>query len=295
MRLGGTRFRPETVAELDAMVETFDVYGLSAIVAPLRIEDMSDEEAVRFGDRSEELGLVIGEAHYLVNLMTRDPVARDERITRLRALLRKADLMRARCVLGFAGSASPIDDIGVPDAYNFSEAFKAEFREIVIEVLDGLELNTAKFLLEANPKAFFYGPEAIAECIRGVGHPNFGVHLDQMNMVDQHSYFDTTDLINRTFDLLADHIGAVHMKDIRWDWDCPMNQFLKFDEVLIGDGVLDYHTFFTRLSQLDPDLPCICEHLETEGEYAINFARVRHIAAEVGAEFVGRHTTDPAG
>src|SRR4051794_31152451 len=99
MRLGGTRFRPETVAELDRMVETLDVYGLSAIAAPMRIEEMSDAEAVAFGDRAQELGLVIAEAHYLVNLMTRDPVARGERIARLRALLRKAELMRSRCVL----------------------------------------------------------------------------------------------------------------------------------------------------------------------------------------------------
>jgi sugar phosphate isomerase/epimerase len=285
MRLGGTRFRPETVAELDGMVETLDVYGLSAIAAPMRIEEMSDAEAVAFGDRAQELGLVIAEAHYLVNLMTRDPVARGERIARLRALLRKAELMRSRCVLGFAGSASPLDSIGAPDAYNFSDGFKAEFREVVLEVLDGLELSTAKFLVEANPKAFFYGPEAIAECIQGVDHPMFGVHLDQMNMVDQYSYFDTTDLINRTFDLLSDHIGGVHMKDIRWDWEYL---FMKFDEVLIGDGVLDYHTLLTRLRELPPDLPCLCEHMETEGEFAINFARVRSIAAEVGAEFLPR-------
>jgi sugar phosphate isomerase/epimerase len=283
------------VAELDAMVETLDVYGLSAIVAPMRIEEMSDKEAVQFGDRSEELGLVIGEAHYLVNLLTRDPVARAERIARLRALLRKAELMRSRCVLGFAGSASPFDDIGAPDAYNFTDAFKAEFREVALEVLDGLDLSTAKFLIEANPKTFFYDPEAIAECVHGVGHSSFGVHLDQMNMVDQRSYFDTTELINRTFDLLADYIGGVHMKDVLWDWDCPMNQFLKFDEVLIGDGVLDYHTFLTRLNTLDRDLPCMCEHLATEGEYAINFARVRRIAAETGVEIVGRDTRTGTG
>jgi sugar phosphate isomerase/epimerase len=106
-----------------------------------------------------------------------------------------------------------------------------------------------------------------------------------MNMVDQFSYYDTTSLINSTFDLLGDHIVGAHLKDIYLDWN---HNFLRLDEVLIGDGVLDYTTLLNRLARLDRDLPCFCEHLDAEGDYAINFARLHHLAAKLGHDFVAR-------
>jgi sugar phosphate isomerase/epimerase len=286
MRLGGMIFRPETVGELDATVEALDTYGLSAIVGPRRVGTMSDEEAAEYGDRADELDLVIGETHFLENLMTRDEATRAERIERLRTGLRKADLMRSRGVIGFAGSASPIDYIGAPDPHNFTDEFRAELREVVLRALDGLDLSVTKLLFEANPNTFFYGPVEIAEFVNSVDHPLFGVHLDQMNMVSQANYFHTTDLINTTFELLGEHIGGAHLKDVNWDWKYGL--LLKFDEVLIGDGVLDYPTMIAQLAKLDPDLPCLCEHLETEAEYAVNFSRVHAIANEAGTPFVRR-------
>lgn len=286
MRLGGTIFRPETVGELDSIVEALDTYGLSTIVGPRRVGEMSDREAVEFGDRAEQLDVVIGETHFLENLMTRDRTTRAERVERLRVRLRKSDLMRSRGVIGFAGSASPVDYIGAPDRHNFTDEFKAELREVVLEVLDGLDLGVTKLWFEANPNTFFYGPAEIAEFVRSVGHPLFGVHLDQMNMVSQANYFHTTELIDTTFELLGSHIGGAHLKDVSWDWEYGL--LLKFDEVLIGDGALDYPTLIGHLAKLDPDLPCICEHLQTEAEYAVNFSRLHALAEAAGSPFVKR-------
>jgi hypothetical protein len=64
--------------------------------------------------------------------------------------------------------------------------------------------------------------------------------------------------------------------------------FMKFDEVLIGDGVLDYSTLLRHLDRLDPDLTCFCEHLHSEGLYAVNFARLHHLAESVGTRFLRR-------
>jgi sugar phosphate isomerase/epimerase len=283
MRLGGMLFRPETIAELDAIVPALDTYGLSAIVAPLALAEMSDDDARAFGQRARELDIVIAEAHYLVNLLVRDPQLRAERVLELRTLLRKADLMGCRGVIGFVGTIDPVDDIGKPHPYLFTDDCKREFREVVLSVLDGLELDACDYMVEGSPKSFFYRPEEIAEFMASISHPSFGFHLDQMNMVDQRSYFHTTELIDTTFDLLASYIRGVHLKDILWDWEF---MFLKFDEVLIGDGVLDYATLLQHLSRLPPDMPALCEHLETEGEYAMNFARVHALAAAGDSPFV---------
>ncbi len=110
-------------------------------------------------------------------------------------------------------------------------------------------------------------------------------HLDQMNMVNQDYFFNTTKLINKTFDLLGDKVFSVHLKDIRCDHD---HMFLKWDEVYIGDGVMDYDTYLKRLAKLHPDLPCYCEHMAHEQDYALCFARLHHIAKRNGLKFLPR-------
>jgi sugar phosphate isomerase/epimerase len=202
-----------------------------------------------------------------------------------RSLLRKADLMRARCLLGFAGSAAPQDSISIPCAHNYTDAFMAELRELILRVLDGIELRFTNYGLEASPKTFFYGPERCAALVDAVDHPNFGVHLDLMNMVSQDTYFHTTELIERTFELLGDRIFAAHIKDISWDWDY---QFLKFDECIVGDGVLDCSSYIGRLAQMDEDFPCMCEHLEVEQDYVVSFDRLHRLAADLGTSWLPR-------
>ena len=83
-----------------------------------------------------------------------------------------------------------------------------------------------------------------------------------------------------------DHIISVHLKGIQWDYS---HMFLKWDEVDIGDGVMDYDTYLKKLAALDPDIPCYCEHMETEKDYALNFARLHHIAKKNGLEFKARN------
>jgi sugar phosphate isomerase/epimerase len=282
-------FRAEHVDELDAVAEKLDRYGLSAIAAPVRTAEMSEEECVEFGDKAHALGIVISEVHFLRNLPAPDAQTRAARVEEARSLLRKADLMRARCLLGFAGSASPEDRISVPCAHNYTEAFVAELRELILRVLDGIELRYTKYGLEASPKTFFYRPEGCAALVDAVDHPDFGVHLDIMNMVSHDTYFHTTELIDRTFKLLGERIFAAHIKDISWDWDY---QFLKFDERVVGDGVLDVPTYIGHIAKMDENFPCMCEHLEVEEDYVVSFERLHRIAADLGTSWIPR--TQPA-
>jgi sugar phosphate isomerase/epimerase len=114
------------------------------------------------------------------------------------------------------------------------------------------------------------------------------LHLDLVNMVGRRDYFDTAGLAQRTFALLSDRVVAAHLKDLRWDHD---HMQVKWDEVLIGDGVMDHDAYLGGLVALDPDLPCFCEHLPTEAEFAENFARLHRVAERIGARFLRRGTT----
>ena len=61
MRLGGY-FLANSIDELEPLCEKLDIYGLSAIPAPGRLAEMTEDECAEFGECARKLGLVVGEA-----------------------------------------------------------------------------------------------------------------------------------------------------------------------------------------------------------------------------------------
>jgi sugar phosphate isomerase/epimerase len=284
MRLGGF-FAAERTEQLEPLCASLDAHGLSAIPAPSRLASMSDDECREFGEVARGLGLVIGEAGMWDNLMTADPDRRAERIGLVRTLLRKADLAGCRCVVTLVGSTDPSDDPLAPDATMLGPSGIAGFREVILRTLDGLELQGVRYGIEPWRTTFFYQPEDIAAFLDSVGHPALGLHLDLVNMVGRRSYFDTAELAGRTFELVGDRIVGAHLKDLRWD---VRHMGLKWDETLVGDGVMDYGALLRGLAALDLDLACFCEHLSSEAEYVANFERIHAAAERAGVRFLRR-------
>ena len=291
MRLGAAdaAFAAERIDDLAPLCDRLDTYGLSAIVAPGRLAEMSDGELECYGQRARSLGLVVGEAFYYANMMAREPLQRSRHAANVRSMLVKAQRMGCRSVITLVGTNHPSDNPTAPhatDGYMHSDEAADEFRQVVLRVLDGLELPDVKYIIEPWNNTFFYQPERIRAFIDSVGHPMLGLHMDQMNMVHQSDYYDTTALIGRTFDLLADKVFSVHLKDIRMTRG--PGDFMAFKEVRIGEGAMDYETYLRRLADLPADTPCYCEHLAGEGDYALNFARLHRLAESVGAAFLPR-------
>jgi sugar phosphate isomerase/epimerase len=289
VRLGGW-YSAERAEDLENLCQMLDRHGLSAIPAPNRIAEMPDDECVAFGETARELGLVIGEAGMWENLMTANPAARTARIERIRTLLRKAELMGCRCVISLVGSGHPSDSMLAPDRTMLTADGQRAFREVALRIVDGLDLARTCYAIEPWRTSFFYRPEDIAAFLDDVGHPNVRLHLDLVNMVGRRDYFETAGLAERTFALLSDRIVAAHLKDLRWDHDYMA---LKWDEVLVGDGVMDYEAYLGGLAAMDPDLPCFCEHLATEAAYGENFSRLHRVADGIGARFLPRDPTIP--
>jgi len=282
-------FAAEQIDGIEPLCDRLDTYGLSAIVAPGRLADMSDGELEQYGDKARSLGLVIGEAFYYANMMAREAQQRSRHVANVRSMLVKAERMGCRSVITLVGTNHPSDNPTQPhptDPYMHSDEAAEEFRRIVLRTLDGLELANVKYIIEPWNNTFFYQPERIRAFIDSVGHPMLGLHLDQMNMVHQSDYYDTTGLINRTFDLLADKVFSVHLKDICFTRG--PGDFMAFKKVRIGEGAMDYETYLRRLAELPADTPCYCEHLAGEGDYALNFAQLHRLAESVGVSFLPR-------
>ncbi|MBT3268546.1 sugar phosphate isomerase/epimerase [Candidatus Poribacteria bacterium] len=281
MRLGGF-FSAATRDDLERVADRLDCYGLAAIPAPGGYHEWPDAECSAYGEEASRLDIVIGECGYWANLLVRDGETRATRINDIRARLAKAEVLGCGSVVSLVGSAHPSGGAAAPDAYNYSDACKDEFREIVLRILDGLSLDRTKYIIEPWHNTFFYKPADIAEFIDRVDHPAFGLHLDLMNMISQETFYDTTGLARETFALLSDHVASVHLKDAQFD---ASHHWVKWDEVDIGDGVMDYEAYLTGLAELDEDMPCYCEHMSEEREYALNFARLHHLAKGAGVAF----------
>ena len=284
MRLGGF-YSAERAQELEALCERLDRHGLSAIPAPNRLGEMADDECVAFGEAARSLGLVIGETGMWENLMTSDQDRRAERIDRVRTLLRKAELMGCACVISLVGSGHPSDSMLAPDAAMLTAEGASAFREVALRILDGLQLECTVYAIEPWRTSFFYQPEDIRAFLDDVDHPRLRLHLDLVNMVSRRSYFDTAGLAERTFALLSDRIAGAHLKDLRW---IPEHMQIRWDEVMVGDGVMNLEAYLGGLAGLDPELPCFCEHLATEAEYVESFTRLHRIADRIGARFLPR-------
>lgn len=273
--------RPTSVEEFDDIVPQLDNYGLSAIGAPYPIENYTPEECARFGEKARELGIMVGEASNSCNLMASDQAVVDSGIESVRKGLQNADLMQCRTLHILVGTKEESGGHSLLAAhpYMYTDECKSELREVVLRIMDGLDLKHTRFLIEPFNHTFFYQPEDIREFLDSVGHPMVGVQGDVVNMIAFDSYFDTTSLINRAFDLLSEHIYAAHIKDMAWDYG---HLSLKWDEVLIGKGTFDITTYLKRLDQLDPETPVYTEHLPDEQAYAHNFAQIYDAARDAG-------------
>ena len=62
----------------------------------------------------------------------------------------------------------------------------------------------------------------------------------------------------------------------------------------LRDALFSSKPELKRLAELAPDMPCYCEHITEERDYAINFARLYHLARKADVSFL-RRTPGPCG
>ena len=129
------------------------------------------------------------------------------------------------------------------------------------------------------PWAYPNSAESYLELITAIDRPQFGVHLDPVNMISSpERYYSNSAFIADCFSKLGKYIKSCHAKDILLQPHLTVH----LDEVRPGLGGLDYHTFLTQLNRLDADIPLMLEHLPNEEEYRLAGNHIRAIADEMG-------------
>ena len=227
--------------------------------------------------------IVIAEVAAWVNPLHPHPEKRHKNLNTIAETLALADELEAVCCATVAGSFNGSDswDAHVghhPD--NFTDTAFDAVVQWVRRILEAVKPRRTKLTLEMSPWTLLDGPETYLRLLEAVNHPGLAVHLDPANAVrDPRTYYSTTELLNRCFDLLGPWMRSCHAKDVHYALDA---RTVAIAEVPPGKGVLDYRTYLTRIEQLSPDTPLIIEHLATEGEYAEVGDFIRSVAREVG-------------
>jgi len=109
--------------------------------------------------------------------------------------------------------------------------------EAIRAVAQHCQGNGQQFLMETGQET----PTTMSRVIWDVNLPNLGVGLDTANLI-LYGKANPVDAV----DILGPHVRSVHAKDGKW----PTDPSKLGEEVLIGKGLVDFKTVFTKLHKL---------------------------------------------
>lgn len=109
--------------------------------------------------------------------------------------------------------------------------------EAIRRVAQHCQGNGQYFLMETGQET----PTTMSRMIRDVAMPNLAVGLDTANLI----LYGKANPVD-TADIIGSHVRSVHAKDGKW----PTDPNKLGEEVLIGKGLVDFKTVFTKLHRL---------------------------------------------
>ena len=283
MRLGANVEDYLESTDPEAFVAECCQHGYRAASWPgLDFTDKSRIEEIK--NAFEQADILIAEVPAWVNPLHPEPEKKQKNLKTIEESLVLADELEAVCCATVVGSLNGTDawdsHVGQhPD--NFTDTVFDAVVQWVRKILNQVKPQRTKLTLEMSPWTLLDGPEEYLRLLKAVDHPALAVHLDPTNAVrDPRSYYSTTEIVNRCFDLLGPWICSCHAKDCHYALDA---RTVAIEEVIPGKGILDYRTYIKRIEELSPDTPLIVEHLGSEANYLEATDFIRGVAGEVGA------------
>ena len=270
MRLGGYVFYNGKDPEEYALAHV--AKGFKAAVCPWWLPVDQPEEIERFKAAMKKHDIRIAEVGAWCNPLDPNPEVAEKNIQYMIERLRLAEALEADTCVNILGSKNP-DCWDGPCKEGYSEAFFNESVAVMQRVIDAVNPVHTRLSFEMMPFYFLDGPDDYLRFLKAIDRPAAAVHLDICNtMNNPRRLYNNTEFIRYTFEVLRDYIVTLHLKDIRLK---PNSGVAEFEEVLVGEGNIDYLTLLTEIKKLPADIPAMLEHLETEEEYDRAAAAVR--------------------
>ena len=108
------------------------------------------------------------------------------------------------------------------------------------------------------------GPEDYLRLIEEVNRDRFAVHMDIINMTNSADrYFNAEEFVDKCASLLGNRIRSCHIKDVHLN----EKYTLQLEECAPGCGEFPLKYYVQKMNEIDPDMPIILEHLNTDEEY----------------------------
>jgi sugar phosphate isomerase/epimerase len=236
--------------------------GLKSVVFPVDC-NAGQEKIMAYKKAADDAGLVIAEVGVWRNTLAADPAERARWIDYAVEQLKMADRIGARCCVNVVGTPyGPRWDGGYRQ--NFSDEAWDMAVKMIQQIIDRANPTRTKFSIESMPWMIPSGPDEYIRLIKDVDRPQFGAHLDVVNMITSpERYFFNDRFLDECFEKLGEQICSCHLKDI----NLKQEYTFQLEECACGKGTLDIELFAKLASQEDPQMPMIIEHLTTDEEY----------------------------
>ncbi len=244
--------------------------GLKAVNFPVDFTS-GEKTYMAYKEAADQAGLMIAEVGVWRNTLAAAPAERARWTDYAVGQLRMADRIGARCCVNVVGTPyGPRWDGGYRG--NFSKELWDMAVRMIQQIIDTAQPESTKFSIESMPWMIPSSPDEYLRLVNDVDRPQFGVHLDVVNMITSpERYFFNERFIDECFDKLDGMICSCHLKDIRLKEEYTF----QLEECACGEGSLDIRHYIDAATAQDECMPMIIEHLGSDSEYE---ASIRYIS-----------------
>ncbi len=272
MRLGVT-ILPEVAANYNFKITSVDIEpGMTDI----------DIEGIQKRFKKANVLPVQSSAYY--NLASTNDLIRADAIKNVRKVLMNAEKIGCKFVVVGGGHRNPACPANVFSAHpaNWEDEAIDVLADSCIKVLEKIPLSKTKIVLETWTMTPLNSPQKARRLFDKINHPQFGILLDIVNLMNLDRYFKTGEFIWECVNVLGDAIDLVHLKDTILN---PELFTYHMSEAPVGKGNLDYPEVLSALNSLNKkDLILMIEHLDTIEQYIECTQFVYQIAKKMGIE-----------
>jgi len=235
--------------------------GCATVNFPLNCND-DEKKIIAYKDAAEKAGLTIAEVGVWRNALAGDPDERKANMDYCVNQLRLAEFLGARCAVNVAGAFGPRWDGGYRENFT-AEAWKKTVA-MVQEIIDRANVKNTYFTLEPMPWMIPTGPREYLRLLEAVDRDRFAIHMDIINMINSADrYFNAEEFVDECSSLLGNKIRSCHIKDVH----LAEQYTIRLEECGPGDGEFPLRHYVEKMNALDPDMPVILEHLNTDEQY----------------------------
>ena len=236
--------------------------GLRSVVFPFSCEE-DPKVSHEFARWAKANDITIAEVGVWRNTLDSDMEKRSANVEYAIGQLMLAEKIGAKCCVNVAGTPHG-DRWDGGYAANFSDETRREIIKTVRFIIDEVKPKKTKFTLEPMPWMVPAGPDDYLRLLEEVERDEFAVHFDFINMINSaERFFHMNDFMDECFEKLGKYTVSCHLKDIKL---LPDYTFC-VKETKCGDGAMDIKRFIYKANKIDPDMPVIIEHLDTDKEY----------------------------